>query len=374
MKIRSSTKIFAGFVVVCAGLYFGYHTYSSQAIAGTHFDPVTPGKVNFVGIDPGSGYQIIVANEMAQLVEAEGGFQGKETDSGGATAGSIKKRIPVREMLGVFQGNTDDLGKFVMIMNDMTENDSWPSQHIVWTAENLRKAMDGDPALVAKLQSDLNMKLDGTPLPTLRTSALANGIIVDFPVTLTVKIEGKDTPVTGRVQKPYKPRMIRAVEEQIADKQATPTMMAGYYAQEAKQAIAHPDKREDIRQQLESMIAPAQAQLLRKAPEQVLQYAEVVVNENQIKSARYQGSDEGVKRSYEMTVNLSDEGQKRLWKYSMNRVGSHLLIIVDGVAIAAPKIQHELTQDELTIRGMKDETLVKDATNELNHANQVAKT
>jgi hypothetical protein len=373
MKLLSSTKILIGFVVLCAALYYGYRIYTVRAIADAHFHPVKPGNVNLVGIDPGSGYQILVANQMAQLVEVEGGFQNSEgTGESGATSGSIKKRIPISEMLGVLRGDSKELGEFVMIMNDMTENDNWPTTRIVWRAEDLQKALNGDAVLLKKLEQDLNIKLDGTPLPTLRPSSLSNGIIIDYPVALQVNIEGQMKDVVGRVQQPYKPKLMRAIEEQLADKQVTPTMMAGYYATEAKKDLDDASRRENVGKNIEAVIAKTHAAQLREAPETVLKNAEVVINEHQVDGASYTSYDSGDKRSHDLTVHLTDEGQKRLWKYSMDRVGSHLLLIVDGVAVAAPVIQHELTENELTIRRMKDEVLVREAVDALNKAKTVA--
>jgi hypothetical protein len=62
----------------------------------------------------------------------------------------------------------------------------------------------------------------------------------------------------------------------------------------------------------------------------------------------------------------SDEGRKRLWKYSINEVGSQILLLVDGIAIAAPRIQHPLTQSQLSIKGLPDEVLVSDAADAMN--------
>ena len=126
-----------------------------------HFSPVAPGRVNLVGINPGAGYQIIIANDVAQLIVSQGGFGAKETEAGGATEGSIKKRVPMREMLGVLRGDGSKLGPFVMKMNDQDKEDEWPPIRVDWTKADLDKAIAGDPKLKAKLEHDLNVHLDG---------------------------------------------------------------------------------------------------------------------------------------------------------------------------------------------------------------------
>lgn len=163
--MRSSTKLAIGFAIVAGGGLYGYDFAMHRAIMGEHFEPVKPSQVNLVGINAGAGFKIIVANQMAQLVEASDQFQGQESDGEGATSGSIKKRIPIREMLEVLKGNQDALGPFLMKVNDKDENDSWPPIRVEWTAERVRKALDGDKAEEAKLVHDLNINLDGTPLP-----------------------------------------------------------------------------------------------------------------------------------------------------------------------------------------------------------------
>jgi hypothetical protein len=76
---------------------------------------------------------------------------------------------------------------------------------------------------------------------------------------------------------------------------------------------------------------------------------------------------------HDLTVKLTPEGRDRLWQYSRGRVNSQLLLIVNGIAIAAPRIQHELAQGELTITQMPDEVLVRDAVEIINENNRKGK-
>jgi len=240
MKLRSSTKIALGFTVIAAGSIFGYQFAMRRAIMGEKFAPIVPGAINLVGINAGAGFKILVVNEMAQLVQASDSFHGSETQDEGATEGSIKKHIPIREMLEVLKGNNQKLGSFIMKVNDRDENDQWPPVRVVWTAERIKKALGGDKAEEAKLVHDLNMNLDGTPLPTLIRSSLENGIIVDYPVPVTVDIGGKPTKVVGRFQEPYKPVMMGTIEKRYADKQINEDTIRGYYAEEAKNILDNP--------------------------------------------------------------------------------------------------------------------------------------
>jgi hypothetical protein len=367
MHLRTESKIVIGFVLLVAAAFGGYQVYTRQSVANLHFDPVVPGTVNLVGIDPGSGYQIIVANQIAQLVEASGQFEASESSGGGAESGAIKRRIPIKEMLGALRGDSKSLGEFVAIMNDLRENEKWPTVDVVWTAEDIQKAINGDPTLQPKLVRDLNMKLDGTPLSTLRPSALMNGIIIDYPVSMKIAINGVATDVVGRVRQPFMPKLLSIVSHDIEDKQITPEMMAGYYSAEARKQMSNPAAREDIKASLIQFISPENAARLRAAPERVLQSATVVINEHQIESSSMNTYDAGDgKRLTDLTVRMTDEGRQRLWKYSIDKVPSDLLFIVDGIAIAAPRIVRPLTEQELTIRRMPDEVLARDAVDRLN--------
>lgn len=335
-------------------------------LSNERFDPVVPSRVNLVGIDPGAGYKIIIENRIAQLVETAGGFGANETSGGGPTEGSIKKRIDVERMLKVLQGDSNAVGPFVMKMNDLSDNDL-PPVRVVWTAEDLRKAFSGDAKLKSKLEGDLNVHLDGTPLSTLRISSLENGIVLDFPVEVTVNMNGRKTKVVGRVQEAYKPLFCKNVEAQYTDRQVTANEIVGYYATEAQELRDRPSLTENVEKTIEEQISPQNAKGLEAPADRVLASATVVVNDKFIESASEEAYDTNEGKMYKLTIDLNDEGRRRLWKYSHDKVGSMLLLVSDGVPIAAPTIETELAQGELTINQMQDEELLKEAEEILNH-------
>jgi len=366
MKIRSSTKIAIGFTIIVAGSIYGYEYAMRQAIMSEHFTPVVPGKVNLVGINAGAGFKILVVNEMAQLVQASEKFQGAETSDSGATEGAIKKHIPIREMLEVLKGNEKALGPFIMKVNDRDENDGWPPIRVIWKAEDLTKALHGDKALEKKLIHDLNINLDGTPLPTLVRTSLENGIIIDKPIPVKVTIEGKQTIKIGRFQEPYKPIMMQTIEKRYADKQVTIDTIRGYYGDEAKNILDHKSKPEDIRNSIETRLSKSNASELAEYPQHILESAQVVINDSLIDKASYRSTDTNNGPVYDITIELTDEGRKRLWQFSEDRIGTQIMLINNGVAIAAPRINHELAQGELTITQLKDKRLVEEVVDLIN--------
>jgi preprotein translocase subunit SecD len=374
MVLRHSTKIALGFALITGGAYAAYQVISTKLALQENFSILTPGDVNVVGIDAGAGYRIIVANQMAQLVQASDNFSSNDTNDGGATEGAIKRRVPVREMLNTLKGDSKALGAFVMSLNDMKENDNWPPERVFWQAEDIQKALDGDKAMVASLEHDLNMHLDGTPLKTLRIASMQNGIIVDSPVTVKVNLHGKVTPVVGRVFEPYRPRLMRAVEDRYKDKpDVTEEMQIGYYAEEARKVISGETPKESVRDSLASRISKELSEERAAAPTRVLKSATIVLNDALVRHASYHAYDTTRGKMFDLSVEVSDEGRRRLWKYSKERVGTQLLLVADGIPIAAPRIQHELAQDSLTITQMEDEVLVRDAVEMLNQKRDLAK-
>ncbi len=351
-------------LAVAGGVYFGLQLLSSVMIGKAHFSPVSPGRVNFVGITPGAGYQIILANDVAQLVQTEGGFQG---DSGqgasGPTEGAIKKRMPVRELLAVLRGDGKFLGPFVMKMNNLDEKEDWSPTRVPWTKDEIEKAIGGDPKLRAKLEHDLNVRLDGTPIVPLSRNALENGIFVHAPIELTVSINGVPTVVRGETVEPYKPNILKAVESRYADKaEITNEMIGGYYAEEVRNVAEKPSTKENVAQSLRAMYSKETMDKRLEAPRRLLQNTNVVLNEGFVEDASYRSykTNDGHTLS-DLTIDLNDEGRRRLWKFSRDRVGGQILLIADDVAIAAPRIEHELALSEFTIRQMPDQVLVDEA-------------
>ena len=364
--MRSSTKIAIGFVVIAGGSIYGYQFAMRQAIMSAKFPAIKPENVNLVGITTGTGFKIIVANQMAQLVQAQDAFHGVETDAGGSTEGAIKKRIPIREMLEVLKGNESALGPFIMKVNDRDEGDSWPPIRVEWTSERLKKALNGDKAEETKLVHDLNIELDGTPLSIINRNSMENGIIINYPVAVHVRLGGVDRILEGRFREPYKPALLQTIEKRLEDKQITNEMIAGYYAEGAKPILDGTTKKENVRESILARLSPQNAKQLAEYPEKVLASAQVVVNENHISGASYRNYDTTNGKTNDLTIEMTDEGRRRLWQFSEDRIGTQLMLIVNGIAIAAPKISHELAQGEITITQMSDETLVKEAVDALN--------
>lgn len=363
-RIPGSTKIALLFAGACAVVYFGWKAWSSYMVDGLVFEPLTPGKVNIIGVNPGKGFRIIVANQIAQLVQGSAGeFDAPDVDSRGN--GDVK-RVPLREMLRALQGDEKALGEFIRIMNSMGETDI-PEDRI-WAAEDIQKALDGDAALKAKLEKDLSVDLEGNPMPSTSGKSIENGIGIRLPVPIKLEGQGKATTMVGRIVLEYRPTFTSAVWNHLKDKfDQGPNTIAGYWSEELAKLREKPETREDVRQSLVSQISPGRAARYAEAPQKVLANAQIAVTGAQMTSATYQEREmQNRERQFDLTIDLNDEGRKRLWQFSKRRIGHQLLLVMDGIAIAAPRVEHELAQGEVTINRLHDEELVKEVVELIN--------
>jgi len=362
MRLRASTKIAVGAVLFGCLAIFGYRVVADRMLGNTNFPPLTPGKVNLVGIELGKTLAIRVENQIAQLVEAkQGAFESNEGGAEGPTEGANAKRVPIKDLLRALQGDELALGHLIMVMNERGEDESWPPIRNVWQATDIEKALQGDAAMQAKLERDLNMKLDGTPLDKLRLASYENGIIVESGVPVDITVDGVPKHLIGRIQTPYKPLIMQVVERRLKEKsEITNEMIAGYYGEEASKLLSGEAPKENVRQNLIALSDPTMLAPLAEKPAQILSSAKVIVTDAYIQSANYVQSVDGKNPLYDLTIGLSDEGRRRLWAYSRGRTGAQLLLISNGVAIAAPRIRHELATSDLTITQMHDKSLLDD--------------
>jgi len=367
MKLRAPTKIAIGTVAAMASVWFGYQIWATIQVDSVTFAPVEPGRVNLLAVDPGAGYRIKVSNQVAQLEEmANADFSAPDMATGQADTNS-RRRIPIREMLASLNGDAKSLSYVVATLNDMKES-SLPPVRINWTAEEIRRALAGDPAIVAKLTRNLNVRLDGTPLGEVRPAAIENGIVVSVPVPVQVNVKGKPVTLTATILLPFLPTFAKQVTNRYAEKaDVTNSMILGFYREEAQRVLTKAAQPQDVRAALTALIDPKRLANLAKAPARLFGASRVVVNNQAIRHASYQAYQSNDGRDfYDVRLELTEEGRKRMWQYSRKNRGFQLLFVVDGIAIAAPRISTELPQSVVVIKQVTDETLVQDAVAILN--------
>lgn len=366
-KLRTSTKIAIGFAVVVAAAWFGTKAYTNYRVAGFQFPALSPGKINLIAISPGSGYRIVVANGIAQLAETSGTFDSPEIDVGASDLETTNaKKIPLREMLRSMQGDTESLDAFVMRLNDIREDQILPEAPR-WDSADIEKALNGDPKLKPLLERDLGVGIDGKPLAAISPTAVRNGIVVKVPVPIAVTRGDETTTQVATILDDYQPNLSSEVAKAIEEKfDPDNKQLIGTYLRLGNEIREGKRNPEDVAGSLRARYGPGRIATLAEKPERVLKSALVVLNEDQIESARYRSYTANRRELNDLTISVSDEGRDRLWKYSHNRKGFQLLLVVDGVAIAAPRITQELTQREVTINQLPDEVLVRDAVDQMN--------
>lgn len=372
MKLRGSHKIAIGAVLIGAGAYYGYQVYSARVVDSLHFAEIKPGNFAIVGINTGKRFKIIVSNQIAQLVEltdADNLGPGEMSDPD-SEQGSNKKRVPLRELLQTLQGDTVALGKLVTTMNDMLRNAEMPGFNVEWKAEDVMKAINGDKALEAKLEQDLNIKLDGTPLDSIRISSIRNGIVIKAEVPIEVSVEGVKKTLLAPITIPYRPQFTIDVEKMfIDDFNPTAETIKGSYLESAKRLQENPREKVNIRYALTQRADKAAlAKQYAEAPTTVLSNASVILNEDFIDSAQLTEMQSSAKRKlYDMALNLTPEGRNRLWQFSRKgNIGTQLLVIHNGIAIAAPRIKHELAQSYVSITQLPERGLAQETVDYLN--------
>src|SRR2546423_8344474 len=373
-KKYGSLKIAIGFVILAAALYFGYDVFGRWQVGSKNFPEIAPGKFALLGVKTTAGYKVIIANGIAQLVQGGSKFEGDMGDQGG-DSDSDKHHIPIKDMVLSLQGDTNALSNLITAMNEDLRRlqPDVPAKPVIWEADDLQKAINGDAKLRDKLEFDLNCHLNGIPLNLINQRALYTGIVIRLPVPVRVNVAGESKLLTGHVLIPYRVGFTRKVERNLATKGLSPSEdeTRGYYQEAYNELLAKPADRENVTNAIKSRISSAVTKEYAGPAEEVLKNTRVVLNETFVKNASLQqnGFRDG-KPLYDLTLNLKDEGRQRLWKYSLDKVGTQLLMIVNNVAIAAPRVRHQLSQSNITVTQMSDYGLAQDATDLLNSASK----
>lgn len=366
--MKQSTKVLLFATGVAAAIYGGFWGFGEWQVGSFQPKPISPGKVSLVAVNTDLGFAIRVANNVAHLVQVDKavGFDAPQKEGSEEDA----RRIPMRELLQSLQGDEAALSRLTMVLNRMNPDDLQPTD-VVWNAEDIEKAIGGDTVLKTKLEQDLNMSLDGNPPAEVRPKSILNGIVVMVPVPVHVNVSGEERVMIARIPQAYQPQMAKDLA-QIIEKRFNPTkeFIVGNYREVAKKY--GPGKiQEDVRQKLSQLISEEKKSLLAEKPEQVLRGAAVLVNETMISGASTSvRKDEKGNNIYTIHLQMTDEGRLRLWKYSRKRKGSHLLVVVNGVAIAAPRVTTELAGHSLDLTDLKDRRLVEDAVSQIKSLKQ----
>ena len=363
-RFRASYAIAGGFTLIALLAVYGPRVLNDMMLGG-HLPPLVPGNVDIVGVDTSKGYGVLVENRIAKIVFSDAGSfsAGKMDESSLENSSGERKFVPIKEMLEGLQGNIADLSFFVERLNDIADAEQSPDAP-VWRIEDIDKALDGDKALAQKLVNDINVNLDGTPIDRISMMAFQNGILVDVPVKLSIQFGSERKTVVARVKRGYRCQLLSTVETRLKNKFYNAQSLKAEYEAAAREVLAGTLKREDVQSQLRGFSDTEEQ--LAQTPQRILDSITTVINEDQITGARYTTQTTPKGTAYTLVIDLNAEGRKRLWQFTRDRVGSQLLLTVNGIAIAAPFVEQGLASGEIEITRMEDERLVRDAVNTIN--------
>lgn len=359
--MKPATKVMLTSAIAIAAIFGGLWGFGEVQLSQFNPKPIVPGKVTLIAMNTDLGFAIRVSNSVAQLIQVDkagADFGGDDRQSSEEDA----RRIPMRELLQSLQGDEKGLVRLVAVLNKIDLDDLVPGIN-EWQADDIQKALDGDPILTKKLEENLNVKLDGTPLGQVQYDNITSGIRIFIPVPVKVNIAGAPKTLIANLPISFQPSFAKEVAN-IIEKRFNPSneYIVGNYQDVAKKYLDGTATKEDVAGKLKKLIADDYKMQLAGPPEQVLQGADVLVNESMVETASttVRKDDKG-NDVYTIHLVMSEEGRKRLWKYSRNRKGSNLLVVVDGVAIAAPKITTELAGKQLDLTDLRDKRLVDNA-------------
>lgn len=362
-KLNPAVKMTIVAVALGAIVYAGFKSWGYIALAGYEPTPVKPGAVNLIAFETGNGIAVRVANRIAQIVETED----TELTSASNSKSGPAKRLPIKELLGSLQGDEEDLSYFVSIVNGISPDDL-PPVEVIWTEADLKAAIASPGDLRTKLESNLNMHIDGQPLDSISMDSIYNGIVIVTEVPVQVRVGDEVKTLTAKVKRAFQPRFAREIEDAIGDVfEPSRQEIIGTYNSVADRIKSGELDRENIAATLTSLIDPARKKRLASKPEQILQRAKVLANESMMLGAELEEyKDEKNHPLFDLTIHMTEEGRKRLWKHSRDTKGFELMLTVDGVAVAAPRVTTELAQRYVKITQMRDEGLARMTSKRIN--------
>ncbi len=328
------------------------------------FAAIPPQNVNLLGIRL-AGERIVVSNGIAQLVQDDSAGFGR-AETGGEPVGASGAKIPMAALVGSLQGNPDGVEELVMSLNRI-EHQILPDESLTWNASDIRRALDGDAAMRKRLESDLNTTLEGEPADTISRQLTFTGIWIRLPIAVEVPSAEGSKRVESSITLPYVTELVRKVQAHplVREKfEVDPRTLALVY-EEVWQESAGGFK---VRQSLESFIAPDRLDALSGSATRLLSRVTVLVTEDLLQGAGLEvvAKADGKGDSYTINLNLERDGRDRLWQYTRRNPGCQLLFTVDGIAIAAPVVQHEMMYYTAAITNIQEEDLARQAVDLIN--------
>jgi len=342
-------------VLVLLGAWFGGNwLYAEWTVGGMEFERLEAGRVNLFGIEL-AGERIIVANGTAMLIRGAGTNEKDAATSGDDARGPA---VPIRALIGSMNGDEEALSELLESLNDI-DPASFPAPDTVWEEAQLRAALEGDEDLLRKLEHQLGTTLAGEPAERISLANLRAGITVRVPVPVEVPgPTGELRTVEGVVRVNYRTRFAEEVlNNRVIRDTFNPTEAALYGVVQEVWAVLEKAPRQNVRSDLERLLEQSSKERFARPVESLLARTTILATEQQIVDADLREYDDPARdRSlFALRLTLTDDARYRLWKYTRGKRGLQLLFAVDGVAVAAPIVQHEMKYSVAEILNVSDE-------------------
>ena len=372
-KSKSRTGIwFAVVVGAILALWFGGNElYTRMVILPREYPPLRPGSVSLIGMKV-PGYFIVVSNGIARLMVGEASSFAKP-ESVDASSG---KTIPMAGLVGTLRGEAEAASELTLALNDI-RYDIQPLEDRVWTRERIEKALAGTGEERTKLEYDLATRIDGQGIERVNWDRLSTGVWLEVEVPIRLPA-GEGLQLMAKVRMPYRTRLANAansyLQRQLERGGLDPNLKPSAATISGVYNLALDDAEragfEDVAASLRANFGEESLARLAKPVEEVLNAVEVLVTEETIKNAELKSapSEDGKGEIYSIVLNTNEESRDRLWQYTYKRPGAQLLLVSNGVAIAAPVVRHEIKYSTVEITGISEQKLAEEALRFINAA------
>jgi hypothetical protein len=355
---------FATAVLVALGFWFGGNElYTRLVILPRQHPRLEPGSVSLIGMKV-PGYRIVVSNGVARLSIGEPSTFARPEEMGSDTG----KPIPIKGLMGTLRFEPESAAELILAMNEI-EYDIQPLPDRVWTHGRVKSALASPSAERDQLEYDLATNLSGGGIERVSWDRLTTGIWLEVPVPLSIPAAEGTKQLIAKVLVPYKTRLAIAAENYFkrqvergglsANLRPTPGTVAGVY----DQALKDVGGQEDVAETLADRFDPSYAASLAEPVLKIVREVEVLVTESTIKGAHLEAAprDDGKGDFYTIEIETDETSRDRMWQYTYRRPGSQLLLVSNGVAIAAPVVRHEIKFSTVEISGITERRLAEEA-------------
>ncbi len=362
-RLRGGVWFAAGVLALLAIWYGGNELYTKYVILPRKYPRLNPGAINLIGIKVG-GYRIKVSNGIATMEEASGMSFSGPGDSSSAGSGAM---IPMKGLIGALMLEPKPTSELIESLAGI-KYEIEPIDELMWSAENIKAALQGDAVMKAKLEYDLSTGLDGRALDRVSWKRLGSGIWIRLRVPVKVPSAQGAQTVIGDIRVPYKTRLatrvssdIRALLQRGRRLEPDRATIESTYAKAANQM--NEKSKEAVAGSLGALISVQSIESYARPAENLLGNVVILVTENQITGATLTATpkDQGDGDIYSITLDLTTDSRDRLWQYTYAQPSAQLMLVSNGIAIAAPFVQHEIKYSRVTITGILDEDLANEA-------------